>query len=317
MQEKTQAPVMQPNVMHPHVKGMAVMASAMMFLPLLDAIGKWLATVDSLPPATISFSRFFVQSVLTFFILLGIGGVQVLKTRNLTGNLIRGALMGLGSLCFFSAVKYMPLADAIAIFFVEPLLLTLLSAVILKEEVGWRRLTAVVVGFIGTLIVIQPSFELFGWVALLPLGTAACFAVYLILNRRYAVADSPLVMQFYAGVGGAAFSALVLGAGEAFGHADLGFGLPTVTLSWWLLVAMGAIATVGHLLVVQAFRLAPASMLAPFQYFEIVMAVLVGLVVFGEFPTPSKWLGILIIIGSGIYVFMRERRMKATAEAIA
>ncbi|RCS24574.1 DMT family transporter [Phyllobacterium salinisoli] len=303
--------------MPPHVRGMIVMVTAMMFLPLLDAIGKWLATVDSLPPATISFSRFFVQSLLTLVIILGMSGIKGLSTHNLTGNLIRGALMGLGSLCFFAAVKYMPLADAIAIFFVEPLLLTLLSAFILKEDVGWRRLTAVVVGFIGTLIVIQPSWELFGWVSLLPLGTAACFAVYLIMNRKYGVADSPMVMQFYAGVGGTAFSALVLMAGEILGHTDMRFGLPTIGLSWGLLLAMGAIATVGHLLVVQAFRLAPASVLAPFQYFEIVMAVLIGLIVFNEFPTPSKWLGIFIIAGSGIYVFMRERSRTQEAKTLA
>jgi drug/metabolite transporter (DMT)-like permease len=311
MQEKTQNPVMQP-----HVRGMIVMATAMLFLPLLDAIGKWLSTMDSVPPATVSFARFFIQSLLMLAVLVAMGGVRGLRTHNLKGNLIRGALMGLGSLCFFTAVKYMPLADAIAVFFVEPLLLTLLSAFVLKEQVGWRRLTAVAVGFIGTLIVVQPSFELFGWVSLLPLGTAACFAIYLTMNRKYGVADSPLVMQFYAGVGGALFTAPAILIGESIGHADLAFGLATMPLSWALLAAMGVIATIGHLLVVQAFRLAPASMLAPFQYFEIVMAVLVGLVVFGEFPTPSKWLGILIICGSGIYVFMRERRTKSEERAV-
>lgn len=311
MQEKTEA------AMQPHVKGMIVMASAMMFLPLLDAIGKWLATVDSVPPATISFSRFLVQALLTAAILLGLGGWRGLKTHNLKGHLIRGALMGLGSLCFFAAVKYMPLADATAVFFVEPLLLTLLSAVFLKEQVGWRRLTAVVVGFIGTLIVIQPSFELFGWVSLLPLGTAACLAIYLAMNRKYGINDSPLVMQFYAGLGGAAFTGPVIIIGEIIGHADLGFGLATLPFSWALLAAMGLVGTTGHLLMVQAFRLAPASMLAPFQYLEIVMAVLLGLFVFGEFPTPSKWLGILIIAGSGIYVFMRERSAKETVTEVA
>ncbi|WP_110751068.1 DMT family transporter [Phyllobacterium leguminum] len=296
--------------MQPHAKGMIVMASAMLFLPLLDAIGKWLATVDSVPPATISFSRFFVQSLLTAAILLSLGGWKGLRTHNLKGNLFRGAIMGVGSVCFFAAVKYMPLADATAVFFVEPLLLTLLSAFVLKEQVGWRRLTAVAVGFIGTLIVVQPSFELFGWVSLLPLGTAACMAIYLAMNRKYSIADSPLVMQFYAGIGGAAFTAPVIIAGEIAGHADLAFGLATMPLSWALLAALGLIGTLGHLLVVQAFRLAPASMLAPFQYLEIVMAVLIGLLAFGEFPTPSKWVGIFIIAGSGIYVFIRERRVK-------
>ncbi|PRD40720.1 EamA family transporter [Phyllobacterium phragmitis] len=305
-----------PEKMQPHVKGMVVMMGAMLILPMMDAVGKWLAVADNLPPATVSFARFLIQTLLTLTILWAAGGLKVLKSRNLGGNLIRGVLMGVASLCFFTAIKYMPLADAMAIFFVEPLMLTLLSALILKEKVGWRRLTAVSVGFIGTLIVIQPSWELFGWISLLPLGTAVLFAVYLIMNRKYAVDDSAMVMQLYAGVGGAATTALVMVAGEYLDIADMRLGLPVTSSPWALLFAIGALATVGHLLVVQAFRLAPASVLAPFQYFEIVMAVLIGLLVFNDFPTPSKWLGILIIVGSGIYVFMRERGRTAEAEAL-
>jgi drug/metabolite transporter (DMT)-like permease len=302
------------NTTSQQLRGVSTMAAAMFFLPMMDAIAKWLSTVDSLPPATVTLSRFVVQTILTLLIVLALTGVKSLKPVKLWGNLFRGFLMGIGSLCFFAAVKYMPLADAMAVFFVEPLMLTLLSALILKEQVGWRRRIAVAVGFVGTLIVIQPSWELFGWVSLLPLGTATLFAVYLILNRRYGDADTPLVMQLYAGVGGTVTLVVALFLGGMFGVSDMTLGLPSGGLSWLLLFAIGAIATGGHLLVVQASRLAPASLLAPFQYLEIVMAVIIGLFVFNEFPTPSKWLGIAIIIGSGAYVVWREGKKRHAQE---
>lgn len=297
-----------------HVKGMIIMVISVMLLPLMDAVGKWLAMEDQMPPASVTFMRFLIQFLITLAILLWMGGLPALSSRNLGGNLIRGVLMGFGSLCFFTAIKYMPLADAMAVFFAEPLILTLLSAVFLKETVGWRRLSAVTVGLIGTVIVIQPSWEIFGPISLLPLITAFLFAVYLILNRLYGHTEEPMVMQLYAGVGGLLVAGVVMLIAPRFGVADMSFALPSGLTPWLLLLVMGALATVGHLLVVHAFRRAPASLLAPFQYLEIVMAVLVGLLIFDDFPTPSKWLGICIIIGSGIYVFMRERRAKVTIE---
>lgn len=301
--------------MEAHVKGMAIMVLSVLLLPLMDAIGKWLAMVDNMPPATVTFMCFFIQCWLMFFILLIVGGFAALRTQYLAGNLIRGALMGFGGLCFFTAVKYMPLADAMAVFFAEPLILTLFSAIFLKEKVGWRRFSAVGIGLIGTMIVIQPSFEIFGAVSLLPLATAVTFAIYLILNRKYGAKESPLVMQFYAGVGGWVLAGVAVIFGTAAGLGDLSLGLPQGIQPWLLLLLLGTIGTVSHLMVVQAFKLAPASMLAPFQYLEIVNAVLVGLIVFGDFPTPSKWCGIAIIVGSGFYVFMRERRVKVDAVA--
>ncbi|MRN65920.1 EamA family transporter [Brucella sp. 10RB9213] len=293
-----------------HVKGMGFMILSVLMLPLMDAIGKWLTMMDDLPPATATFMRFFVQCWLMFFIILVVGGLRALATSHLMGNLVRGALMGFGGLCFFTAVKYMPLADAMAVFFAEPLILTLFSALFLKEKVGWRRFSAVGIGLIGTMIVIQPSFEIFGVVSLLPLATAVTFAIYLILNRKYGAKESPLTMQFYAGLGGWMFVgvAMLLAADRSFD--DMRFALPHSIQPWLLLLLLGTIGTVSHLIVVQAFKLAPASMLAPFQYLEIVNAVLVGLIIFGDFPTPSKWLGIAIIIGSGFYVFMRESKKK-------
>ncbi|MBV2143107.1 DMT family transporter [Falsochrobactrum sp. TDYN1] len=303
----------QPDQSSTHVRGMVTMVLAVLMLPLIDAIGKWLAMMDNVPPATIAFLRFAVQVILMFVILFSMGGFKEFRTSHLVGNLVRGVLIGFASLCFFMAVKYMPLADAMAVFFAEPLILILMSAVFLKEKIGWRRYSAVAVGLVGTLIVIQPSYEIFGAVSLLPLLSAVCFATYLTLNRKYGSKETPLVMQFYAGIGGGLITAAAMIPGTRAGIENLQFSLPQTAFPWLLLLLLGMIGTFGHLMVVQAFKLAPASVLAPFQYLEIVTAVIVGLILFGDFPTPSKWLGIAIIVGSGIYVFVRERRIKTTA----
>jgi drug/metabolite transporter (DMT)-like permease len=298
------------NTTSQQLQGVSLMAGAMFLLPMMDAIAKWLSTVDSVSPGTVTLFRFAFQAVLAAIIIVPTTGLRSLRPAKLWGNLFRGFLMGVGGLCFYAAIKYMPLADAIAVFFVEPLMLTLLSAIVLKEHVGWRRWIAVATGFIGTLIVIQPSWELFGWVSVLPLVTAASFALYLMLNRRYGTADTPLVMQLYAGVGGTLTVLVALFFGTALQVGDMIFSLPANALSWSLLLLMGVIATTGHQLITNASRLAPASLLAPFQYLEIVMAVLIGLLVFSEFPSASKWLGIAIIVASGAYLIWRESQKR-------
>ncbi len=291
------------------------MASSMMLLPLMDSIAKWLAMNEAIAPGQITFARFLIQLVLTAALIVALHGFGALRAVSMVGNFIRGLLIGSASLLFFTAVKYMPVADAISVFFVEPMIVTMLSAVFLKEPVGWRRWLAVVTGFFGALIVIQPSYELFGPISLLPLGTATLFSFYMILNRSLSGRDSALVMQFMAGAGGTAITGLALLAGYNFGLADMQPGLPVNGVVISLLLCLGILATFGHMAVTQAFKHAPASILAPFQYLEIVSAAAVGLVVFGDFPSASKWLGILIIIGSGLFVFWRESRVKSVVAA--
>jgi S-adenosylmethionine uptake transporter len=235
-------------------------------------------------------------------------------TSALPLHALRGALIALATLLFFSALKYLPLADAISIFFVEPLILTLLSAVFLGESVGWRRLTAVAVGFAGSLVIIRPSFHALGLPALLPLGTALSFAVYLILTRKLALHEQPERMQFYAGVFGGIVMTAALAAGEATDLAVLSFVWPD-RWQWFLLAGLGVIATTGHLLVVHAFRRAPAGLLAPFQYVEIIGATILGLVFFGDFPDTVTWIGVVIIVGSGMYVFHREAAIARRARS--
>ncbi len=280
---------------------MVLMLLAMLILPGIDAIAKWLSS--GISAGQVAWSRFLFQTLLMLPLFLRTRGAIV--TRALPLHALRGALIALATLLFFSALKYLPLADAISIFFVEPLILTLLSAVFLGESVGWRRLTAVAVGFGGSLVVIRPSFSALGLPALLPLGTALSFAVYLILTRKLAQHEYPERMQFYAGVFGGIVMTAALAAGSVTDVAVLSFVWPD-RVQWLLLAGLGVIATSGHLLVVHAFRRAPAGMLAPFQYVEIIGATILGLVFFGDFPDATTWLGVAIIVASGMYVFHRE-----------
>ncbi|OLP43638.1 DMT family transporter [Rhizobium oryziradicis] len=291
-----------------HLQGMALMAGCMLLLPGMDAIAKYMANMQGMSPGQVTFYRFFFQLACTLPFLMVLQGRHAFTAKRPFLNLLRGALHGAASLCFFAAVKYMPLADVFAIYFVEPFILTALSALFLGETVGWRRWLAILVGFGGAMIVIQPSWEVFGATALLPVLCAFLFALYMFLNRAIGNADSPMTMQTMSGVGGTVFMGGAIVLGHAAGSADFTPSLPINALGLGLLVLLGVLSGYLHLLVVKAFRMAPLSVLAPFQYFEIIAATVLGYSLFGDFPTPSKWLGIGIIVGSGLFILWREHK---------
>ncbi|WP_117191086.1 DMT family transporter [Rhizobium terrae] len=288
------------------LKGMAIMTICMVILPVMDAIAKYMATFEAMSPGQVTFYRFFFQLVCVLP-LVYFTGAAVFRAKRPWMNLLRGVLHAGASLMFFVAVKYMPLADVFAIYFVEPFMLTMMSAIFLGEKVGWRRWLAIVIGFGGAMIVIQPSYAIFGWTALLPVACAFLYTLYLFLNRAIGEADSLLVMQTMAGLGGTLFMLGALSIGSDLGGADFQPSLPATWLGLLLLVLLGSISGYMHLLVVRAFRLAPLSLLAPFQYFEIISATVLGYALFDDFPTASKWLGIAIIVASGLFIIWRER----------
>ncbi|MBN8951948.1 DMT family transporter [Rhizobium sp. 60-20] len=298
------------------LRGMTIMASAMILLPTMDAIAKYMASFEGMSPGQVTFYRFFFQLVCMLPLLATEAGRSAFSAKRPWMNLLRGALHGAASLLFFAAVKYMPLADVFAIYFVEPFMLTALSAVFLGDRVGWKRWLAIAIGFGGAMIVIQPSFAVFGLKALLPIACAFLYALYLFMNRAVGEADSPLTMQIMAGAGGTLFMAFALLAGSSAGIADFEPSLPGSALGLVLLLILGSISGYAHMLVVRAFRLAPLSLLAPFQYFEIISATVLGYAIFGDFPNFSKWIGIAIIVGSGLFIIWRERvqsRLEKTA----
>ncbi len=280
----------------------ALMVIAILVLPAIDAIAKLLSA--TVPAGQVAWARFVFQ------VLLMAPFVAAAWRRTPPANIaiqaLRGVLIAATTVLIFAAVKYMPIADAIAIFFVEPLIVTLLSAVFLGERIGWRRISAALVGFAGALIVVRPSYDLFGPTAILPLGAALCFAVYIVLTRRLARSQDAVVMQFNSGLSGLVFMSLALLAGHAFEIPVLEPVWPT-RWEWALLALSGVIATAGHFMITLAFRHVEAGVLAPFQYLEIVGATAYGLWLFGDFPDSVTWIGVAVIVSSGLYIFHRER----------
>jgi drug/metabolite transporter (DMT)-like permease len=288
-------------------RGLLLVLGAMIVLPGQDTIAKLLS--DTISPGEITWARFLLQSLFTLPLLLYFHGGRGLFPNRLWPNVLRGALIATSSTLFFTAIKFMPIADALAIFFIEPFMLTILSAVVEKEHVGWRRRLAVAIGFVGVLIVVQPSWSVFGPISLIPAFGGTAFAVYALLNRRQARHDTLLAMQFTAGLSALVLLTLVLAAGWLLEVPDIS---PSAvgTREVAFLILMGMLGTGGHLLFVYGGKLAPASLVAPMQYVEIVFAALFGYLVFDDFPSLVKWLGIAIIVGSGAYVFWRESRVR-------
>jgi drug/metabolite transporter (DMT)-like permease len=286
--------------------GLGLMIAAMLIAPLIDVFSKLATTTAS--PMMITAARFVFQGLCMLPFVLWAGSWRRFSWRMSFYHAIRAAVVALSMVCFVATLAVMPVADAIAIFFVEPVILTVLSSIFLKEIIGWRRYTACAVGFMGAMIVIRPSFQEIGYVALLPVVTAFCIAIFAMMTRALSKHEDPWTMQFQMALWGVPICAILLFIGHQAEIAFLAPSLPDPTTFTWL-VGVGVFATLSGLLSVYAYRAAPASVLAPIQYFEIVSATLFGWLVFGDFPDPIKWLGISIIIGSGLYIIWRESRV--------
>jgi S-adenosylmethionine uptake transporter len=285
-------------------RAMAMMIIAMLMLPGIDAIAKWLS--GSVSSGQVTWSRFFFQIILMSPLLLRTRGPWF--TPALLLHAARGSLIAFATLFFFTGLAYLPLADAIAIFFIEPLLVTLLSALFFGEAIHWRRISAISFGFIGAVIIIRPSFTEVGYAVLYPVCAAFCFSFYILLTRKLVRNEDPIRLQFFAGIFGCLVMAIALSWGTASDIGILTAVWPT-TDQWLLLGGLGLIATACHLLVAYAYQKASIGILAPFQYVEIIGATVLGLVIFNEFPDPLTWLGVAIIVGSGIYMFHREAKL--------
>jgi drug/metabolite transporter (DMT)-like permease len=227
--------------------------------------------------------------------------------RRALGLLTARALTLIGSTAaFVGAVQVMPIADALAIVFVEPFILLALGFLLFGDQVGPRRIAAAVVGFLGALLVIQPNFEAFGAVAFYPLATAVFFAFYMLLTRRITREVAPEAMQFHTAALGALIMVPIVTVGAWTGVPVLALSNPGPEV-WMQLVCVGLAATVSHMAITYALRFAPSATLAPLHYLEIVNAVLFGWLFFGDWPNALSWAGIAVITGSGLYIIARER----------
>ena len=286
------------------LQGLLMMTIGMLLIPGMDAIAKYVGPRVSV--GQIVWCRFFFQTLFMGCTALYFLRRDQLKLTHPIQHLLRAAMISLATLLFFTALQFMPLAESIAIFFIEPLLLTLLAALFLGEPIGWRRLSAVAAGFAGAMLIVRPEFAKAGWAAALPMGAAFAFAVYLLLTKRLSGHTHPIAIQLFTGAGAMLVMSLVLAGAALAGYAPLSPTWPN-NFDLSLLVVMGLIASCGHLLVVMAFARASAATLAPLQYLEIVSATLLGLYFFGDFPDLTAWVGVGIIVGSGVFVAWRER----------
>lgn len=285
--------------------GLMFMLISVLVSPLIDIFSK--LAITTVPSAEITAARFAIQALCMLPIVIWRKKLMDSSWRQSLFHAIRGAIITISMISFVTTLKYMAVADAIAIFFVEPIILTILSSLFLGETIGWRRYTACGVGFFGAILVIQPSFQEVGYVALLPVVSAVCIAISAMMNRALAQREDPWVMQFHMGLWGLLLCGFLLFFARGSGSDVFEPVMPTMTDLVWLL-GVGLTAAIASILGVYAYRSAPASTLAPLQYFEIVSATIFAWLVFGDFPDAIKWLGILIIIASGLYIIWRERR---------
>jgi S-adenosylmethionine uptake transporter len=290
--------------------GLGLMVIAVLISPLIDIFAK--LAITTVPSAQITTVRFVLQVIFILPIVLVRGTLFDLTWKKTGLHMLRGGLLVVTMLSFITTLKAMEVADAIAIFFVEPIILTILGSIFLKETIGWRRYTACAVGFLGALLVIQPSMQEVGWIALLPIVSAFGLAIFLLVTRLVAQNEDPWSMQFHAGIWGAVFCGVLLVIGEGSGSEIFDPVVPDMTANLYLL-GVGVTATISGVLGVYAYRAAPASVLAPLQYLEIVSATIFGWLVFGDLPDALKWLGIAIIIASGLYIIWRERKINKSA----
>ena len=292
---------------HPDmVRGMVLMAIAMLLVPGIDVFAKLLT--DTMSAGQIVWFRFFVQTLLITPLILYYR-LWHLTEGTLVLQISRGIFLAVATVLFFAALRYLSIAQAIAIFFVEPLILTLLSALFLGEVIRIRRIMAIVIGFIGALIIIRPTFFEVGLPALYPLGTAVSFALYLMVTRKLSAKVHPLQMQWIVGISATLSLTLMLMLGQRIDWPVFEASLPQGIEIIWVL-CLGLVATIGHLTIVHAFKKAPASVLAPFQYVEIISATILGYLVFGDGLDAPTIIGVSIIIASGLYLFHRENQLR-------
>jgi len=280
----------------PVAAGIALTLLATLMFTIMDTIGKSLTA--SYPVQQVVWARYFFQLAWILLLVPRIGVAALFRTTRPGLHLGRGLLLASATFFFITAISVVPLADAYAITFTAPLIVTVLSIPILNERVGWRRWSAVLVGFAGILIVLRPMSGTVEWAMLLVLVTATCFALYQILTRigSAAVGETALMMLFYTALVGAVLASVIVPF----------YWRPVAPADWLWMTVVGALAVTGHLSLIKALTMAPASLVAPFAYSQIIWALGLGYVWFGDRPGLSMLIGCVVIIASGLYIFYRE-----------
>lgn len=294
------------------LRAIGFMLMAVVLFSGLDASAKYLTTREGLGIGQVVWSRFIGQFTLLLLLVpsFGVMSAKALFTTNRFGlQMVRSVLM-VGTTAFnFLALEYLRLDQAITIVFLAPLMVALLAGPLLGEWVGRRRMVAIMIGFLGVLVAIRPGVGTFHPAVLYSFGAMLAYALFMLLTRHMAKFDPPLVTLFYS---------MFVGTfcGIPFAIAD--WQTPPDTLAWVLLCSLGILGGLGHWMFLHAYRLAPASAIAPFLYMQLLSMVALGYIVFGDLPDLWTLAGATLIVGSGVYLVHRERKVaREVADATA
>jgi len=302
------------NMHKTNVIGIGSALSASLFFTINDTTIKFLSGDYALHQVVL------IRSLVAMVILLGVfapltGGYRQLRTKRLRLHLLRGGFVVMTNMAFFLGLSELPIAEATAIFFTAPLVLTVFSVVFLKEYVGPHRWGAVALGMIGVLVIVRPGSDSFQLAALLPLASAFGYASVHILARRIGTTDGATAMVFYIQlvfiIASLGFG-LVLGGGrfavqspESMAFFTRAWGVPPLSDAKYFLV-IGTASLAGGFLISQAYKLCAAGLAAPFEYVAMPLSVFWGIMVFGEWPDALTWRGIGLILSAGLYLAWRE-----------
>ena len=276
------------------MKAIILNLSAWAVLPFMDTIAKYLSTEISF--FQITWARYFFTVFWTLPLMFFFFRKNLKWSENPKLQILRGMTLLSANVCFFYSISVISMAKALTLAFIAPLVTTALSPIILGEKVGFKRWSAVIVGFLGSLVVIRPGLIEFNIATIAAVGTGFFYGVYLIITRKLHSVDNPLLTLLLTGVVGAIISSLFV-------------PIVWINLSqsqWLWLALMGIFACLGHLLLIYSLRYADASKLAPFGYFEIITNIILGYYFFKDFPDNWTFAGLFIIVSSGVYVFRRE-----------
>jgi len=286
--------------------GLGMMLMSFLCFAVMDTSAKWLV-MAAIPSLQVAFLRYFVHFVWVMLIYFPKNGMAITRSRNPRLQILRALLLFSATAFNFTALKYLPLTTTTAIFFASPMLVCLLSIPILKEKVGIKRFTAVVIGFIGVMIIVAPWGNRFDYHVLLAVGALFGASGYFIMSRVVAGVDSNSVAQLYcAGVPTLILLPVVISIWE----------WPSTQLDWGLLVLIGSLGMFGHSILTAAHRFAEASVLAPTVYSQIIYITLFSWLIFDSVPSPSTAIGVAIIISSGVYIWRRERSAEIEKSAV-
>ena len=276
------------------MKAILLNLSAWTMLPIMDGIAKYLSS--SLPVLQITWARYFftVVIILPTMVLFFKKNLKLSEKPKL--QIIRGVLLFFANILFFYSISQISLSKALTLAFIAPLIVTIFSPIFLNEKVGFNRWVAVMIGFFGCLIVIRPGLIEFNLATFAALGTGFMYGFYLIVTRKLSNVDNPLLTLLFTGIVGAFIGSFVIPFYWVMPSSD----------QWLFLFLIGFFASIGHLLLILSLKLADASKLAPFGYFEILPNVIIGFYFFNNVPDIFHLSGLVLIIGSGVYIFKKE-----------